>query len=255
MATAEERDIARRAWDRTASAIAGATDVFKPLRERFVKAITEDQPLEDLENDLIDQLAVREWTWEWFEEWRKLFAEWGTFPASWPALAPEPDPSQPYTDDELAEYRRAAVASLIIPTAAMVFFRDRRMTKAFGFEKWTLATSEDPVEQRVAKDKQPAIMAGEFGSLPPFFPGDRTSMRAVKLPGAPGPADDARPAEGAEAAGGDDDSVAAAAAAAMMAGEIIGQVMAESKPDDGDAGAGESDGDAPGDGPDGGNGQ
>jgi hypothetical protein len=235
MATAEERDLARRAWDRTASGIAGATDALKPLRERFVKAITEGTPLEEVENEVVDQLAEREWTWEWFEEWRKLFAETGEFPKSWPALAPEPDPDQPYTEAELAEYRRAAVASLVVPTAAMVFFRDRRMAKAFGYEKWTLAHGDDPVEERIARDKAPAIMGGDYGSLPPFFPGDRTSMRAVMLPG-PRPGDDARPP--AEA-GTESEQAAAAAAAAVMAAEIIESAIGETR-------GGDEAGDAPG---------
>jgi hypothetical protein len=239
MATAEERDLARRAWDRTASGIAGLGEVFKPLRERFVKAITEGTPLDELENDVIDQLAEREWTWDWFEEWRTLFAETGEFPRSWPALAPEPDPDQPYTEAELAEYRRAAVASLITPTAAMVFFRDRRMSKAFGYEKWTLAHGDDPVEERIAKDKAVAIMGGDFSSLPPFFPGDRTSMRAVMLPG-PGPQNDARPPADGEAPGDESGTGAAAAAAAVMAAEIIEQAIAENR----------AEGDADGDGPD-----
>ncbi len=190
MANTHDQELAGQAWDRATSGITGATAELTKFRERFVAAITGQGAMDELDRDLEDQLSELDWQWPWFEEWYKKFTEWGVYPHLWPPMAPELDESEPYSDEELAAYRKAAIAPLIAHTAAMIFFRDRHIEKSHSFTKWRLAHKNDPAEMRVAIPKEIDIVSGNMSSLPPFFPGDRTSLQ----PQNPlGPEDDKRP--------------------------------------------------------------
>ncbi len=75
-------------------------------------------------------------------------------------------------------------------TAAMMFYRDRHLSRSHLNQQWRLALQTDPTEMRVGMEREPAIMAGDMSKLPPFFPGDRTRLQPVN-PLAP--EDDKRP--------------------------------------------------------------
>jgi hypothetical protein len=62
----------------------------------------------------------------------------------------------------------------------MMFYRDRHLIKSHAFTKWRLTHRNDPAEMRVATEKEIAIMSGDMSSLPPFFPGDRTSLEPIR---------------------------------------------------------------------------
>lgn len=176
MGTSQDIEAARAAWDRTTAGITGAAEEIAAFREAFAEALAAGESLHALEEELQDALAERDWTWPWFEEWSATFAEWGVHPGNWPPLAPTPTPDPPPTAEDLAEYRRAAIAPLIAHTAAMIYFRDRHLSRARPGIRWKLAPRSDEAEQRVAAQKGPAIEAGDLSSLPPFFPGDRTTL-------------------------------------------------------------------------------
>lgn len=180
MSTAQERDLARRSWDQATKGITGIDAALSDFRERFTTAITTGGSLDELDRELEEQLSEADWEWPWFEEWYKTFSEWGAYPYLWPPMAPEPDEAEPYSPEELAAYRKAAIAPLIAHTAAMIFYRDRHLEKSHSFTKWRLAHRNDAAEMRVATEKEIAIMSGDMSSLPPFFPGDRTSLESIK---------------------------------------------------------------------------
>jgi hypothetical protein len=199
MADAKERDLARRSWDQATKGITGISSELAEFREKFVAAITEGGPMDELDRDLEDKLSELDWTWPWFEEWHTRFSEWKMNPHLWPPMQPEPDENEPYTPDELAAYRKAAIAPLIAHTAAMIFYRDRHLERSHGFEKYRLMHRNDGAEMRVATEKEIAIMSGDMSSLPPFFPGDRTSLEPIKPLE---PKGDARPDKEGDAAAG-----------------------------------------------------
>jgi hypothetical protein len=176
MASAQDRDMARKAWDQVTGGIQGAKAELADLREPFVQAVDKGEPLTEVEDQLQDRLAEVEWTWPWFEESYAKFDNWRMFPVLWPQLVPEPDEENPYSPDELAAYRRAGIAPLIAHTAAMIFFRERHLSKAHQHMKYKLAHKGDPAEMRSASEHEAKIVAGDYSVMPPFFPGDRTAL-------------------------------------------------------------------------------
>jgi hypothetical protein len=176
MPTAEDIEAAGAAWDRATAGITGAADELAVFRDEFAQAIAAGGSLHDLEDALQDALAEREWTWPWFEEWYGRFTEWGVYPFNWPPLAPTPTSDPPPSAEDLVVYRRAAIAPLLAHTAAMIYFRDRHLSRVRPGIKWRLALRNDEAEKRVAAEKSPAIEAGDLSELPPFFPGDRTTL-------------------------------------------------------------------------------
>ena len=179
MADDIDKLIAELAWERATSGIKGAESERAPFKTRFAEAVASGASLEAIDEELADTLALRDWEWPWFEEWYQTFSGWGTFPPTWPPLAPPADEIGQYTPEDLAEYRKAAIAPLIVHTAAMMFFRDRHMSRAHLNQQWRLSLQTDPAEMRVGMDREPAIMAGDMSKLPPFFPGDQTRLKPV----------------------------------------------------------------------------
>lgn len=176
MASAQDRDGARRAWDQVTAGVTGAKAELADLREPFVQAIDKGEALTEVETQLEDKLAEADWTWPWYEDWYAKFTGWGVYPPLWPPLVPEPDPANPYSPEELAAYRKAGIAPLIAHTAAMIFFRERHLGKAHQHMRYKLAHKGDPAEMKAAAEREGQIVAGDYSVLPPFFPGDRTAL-------------------------------------------------------------------------------
>ena len=169
--------LAASAWDQATRGITGADQVIAALKPRFVEAIVEGRAMPDVEDDISDQLAVADWTWPWFEESYKMFGEWRMWPNTWPQLRPADDGTD-YSDDDLAEYRKAAIAPLIISSAAMIFFRDRHVSKAHPHQKWRLVHSGDAASMRASEPHTQKIKDGDLSTMPPFYPGDKTRIGA-----------------------------------------------------------------------------
>lgn len=168
---------AEHAWTQARAGITGAEGEISAFKDRFASTIAAGKPLQEIEDDLQDQLAVVDWQWPWFEEWHGKFTEWGTFPLTWPPLAPPAEERDQYSADDLAEYRRAGMALLLAQTAAMIFYRDRHLSKSHMHQAWQLGHVGDPVEGRVAEAYDDAVRAGDLSKVPPYFPGDRTSLK------------------------------------------------------------------------------
>jgi hypothetical protein len=171
------RELASEAWDQATKGISGVEAELAGFKDRFVQDIVIGMPMADLEDKLMDLLAVADWTWPWFEESYKQFGEWRMWPNVWPQLRPDDDGTT-YTPDDLAEYRKAAISPLIIQTAAMIFFRNRHMGKSSEFTQWKLFHTGDAASMRASEAYKDKIKAGDMSKLPPFFPGDKTRVQA-----------------------------------------------------------------------------
>jgi hypothetical protein len=190
---AANKAMAEHAWDVATKGITGADDVLAAIKPRFVANIVAGLAMPDVEDDLADQLAVRDWTWPWFEDSYAMFDEWRMWPNVWPQLRPSDD-GQDYSDADLAEYRKAAIAPLIISSAAMIFFRDRHISKSHMHQTWRIVHTGDAASMKSSERYSQKIKDGDLSVLPPFFPGDKTRIGAdnpLK------PEDDKRPDAGA----------------------------------------------------------
>lgn len=188
---AANKAMAENAWDVATKGITGADAVLAEIKPRFVVNIVAGMAMPDVEDDLADKLSVIDWTWPWFEESYKKFNEWRMWPNVWPQLRPSDD-GQSYSPEDLAEYRKASIAPLIISSAAMIFFRDRHLSKAHMHQKWRLVHSGDAASMKFSEPWSQKIKDGDLSEMPPYYPGDKTRIGAdspLK------PDDDKRPPE------------------------------------------------------------
>ena len=180
----ELRPFATAAWRLVSSGIVGAQDRLQAAEPRFIACMIDGMPRRQLDRHLEQSLADAEWTWPWFEQWAVYFDRQGAWPFLWPCLEPDIDPDDDdppvYLPAELVAYRRAAIAPLIASVAAKMAYRDRNesrpIPKWFG---WRLSMLDDKVENQIAERYRPAVEAGDLTHLPPYFPGDRTTLQRV----------------------------------------------------------------------------
>lgn len=119
-----------------------------------------------------------EWHWPEFERWHAFFVEEGIWPVMWEAFEPPHD----LEEDEEFEAGPVARVRLLTHTLSSTTYRlrDTVNTLPTGWS-WDLAVvgDGDDVEPRIAALHQARVRRGDLSALPPYFPGDRTSLRRV----------------------------------------------------------------------------
>lgn len=174
---------AAAAWDVVTSGIQGVAAELAAFKPAFVALFVAGSDSRRFDRDLTSTLRERQWTWPWFDEWDQRFADWGAWPTLWPELAPDDVDDEEYSEEEIVRFRREAMAGLISHTALMVAYRDWHLSKAQPYHRWRLV-SVDEVEKRVAEAMSAPEVTGP-AQLPPFFPGDRTTLQNVGPFGGP----------------------------------------------------------------------
>lgn len=111
--------------------------------------------------------------WPWLEEWGAGFAAEGAYPYMWRRT----ELNRNFT----ALTPRIAVLAHTI-TNRIYVERDIRMGPG-RFWRWALsaATGDCTVEASVADRYRAAVDSEDFNMMPPFFPGDRTGLRRVRI--------------------------------------------------------------------------
>jgi hypothetical protein len=137
--------------------------------------------LRKFDKELVTSLATIDWRWPWLEEWEEKFESAGHWPFMWPDFVPGDSEDEDYTAAELAIYRRQAIAPLITHTASALSYhlRDADMIFRVG-QRGRLVLLDDPAERWAAAQYPAEFTFSETMVIPPFFPGDRTSVQLVR---------------------------------------------------------------------------
>ncbi|MGV1823752.1 hypothetical protein [Agrobacterium vitis] len=177
----DEKTLAGNAWDQITSGIEGATQELADMRAGFVNTVTEGAVFRKFEKVLVSRLGTVEWKWPWFETSLEMFREWDVWPQMWPDLTPDEEvvELEEYSADELAIFRREQISPLISHAASKIYYRSLSMRLMPTGITWRLAYTSDTAEKLAAEPYEAAILAGDISILPPFFPGDRTSLQFV----------------------------------------------------------------------------
>lgn len=163
------------------SQITGARDVLAQFQPKFVEGMLQGDTLRMFDKDLVAALATVDWRWPWLEEWEEKFDSAGLWPFMWPNFVPEDAEDDDYTAGELAIYRRQAMAPLITLTASALSYHFRNADMIFRVgQRGRLVFMDDPAERWAAAQYPAEFTFTETMAVPPFFPGDRTSMQAVR---------------------------------------------------------------------------
>ncbi len=184
MTNFSDRELASQAWDQVTQEINGAEDELKTLREPFIEVMITGNVMRKLEKQAAETLGNVPWIWPWFEKWEAKFTQWDAFPYSWPDLLPDEDEIEEWSPEEMAVLRRQEMAPLILHTAEKIFYASKHMLpyKTGDMrmpESWRLVQMDDPTENRIAATYEANIAAGDLSVVPPFFPGDRTTLQPV----------------------------------------------------------------------------
>lgn len=176
-------ELVSRAWDWVTSGIIGANDILLQAKPRFVAIMADGDVFRAFNRDLAAQLAGVEWEWPWLEEWRAKFRLAGLVPYLW--RREEDGVFWPGTWSDLTfPPQGLSTVSLIAHTASASTYSLRRVIEGLevrgGREKrLRLATPIDDAEAWASGTFAPQRWVDPNGDLPPFFPGDRSSVQWV----------------------------------------------------------------------------
>lgn len=169
-------DICAVAWRSVVSQIEGDVAFFDRFGVEFVRLMIAGDAFRKFNSRLGEVMSNRQWTWPLLERWEALFATEGVSPYMWDFEPPTHD-----RGGEKSAARSHGVAKVITHTAAMRAYADRHARKSTSFfAARALFKTDCPAENLVASRFEAAIAAGDLSVVPPFFPGDRTTLRYVR---------------------------------------------------------------------------
>lgn len=164
-------DIAAAGWDQIAATVSGAQDQLSSLRQAFVDAVVSGDDFRTLTRKAKAVLSPAEWHWPWFNEWEARFAAAGLSPFLWPGNADEDE----VDEEQVLRWRREDLAALIIQTAASRAYTLAHLANYRPGYVVALSSLDD-ADRLGAADHIARVAAGDFTQIPPFFPGDRSTI-------------------------------------------------------------------------------
>ena len=155
--------LCREAWEK----VAGPARLPTALREAWIAANGTGDPRQEVKA-LAEGLRGVAWSWPWFATWQRDFDARGALPYIWES------------NDYRLRPERARVAILAHTLNTVLGALDRASglpelaERRGGYRLVVIAGC--PVEADVASRYAQRIEAGDLSTVPPFFPGDRTSL-------------------------------------------------------------------------------
>lgn len=165
-------EILRQALCQVFSQIEIDTEVKDRFTEIYIHAHQSGSPRAE-QQAAYDTIMQSDWRWQEFEEWRIKFNDLGQWPYLWvkERLHEMPD-SNFYTD----EYWQKRIARILVHTITMRAYslRDEQQKIECGSTQRFADSADDtcPIETEICRKFNIGLLTG----LPPFFPGDRTSL-------------------------------------------------------------------------------
>lgn len=170
----------RRGWQEVTAGIAGASAELAALEAQFASTMQDGQALRTFDRALGAALDGKLWDWPLLDGWQGRFEAEGLWPYIWPDFQPDEEEIAEYDARELAAFRRHAATPLISHTAMMTGYRHRNqaMLTEAGVSL-RLVSMGDSAEDWVSGPYITALANGDHRHLPPYFPGDRTSVQRL----------------------------------------------------------------------------
>lgn len=120
-----------------------------------------------------DTISKTRWKWPEFEKWRAVFIENEQWPYTWKRQRLH---EMPDGNEQQEEYWQQRIARILVHTITMRAYslRDEQERIENRMQQRFAEKTDDVCEVEAEICRQ--YDAGELKGLPPFFPGDRTSL-------------------------------------------------------------------------------
>jgi hypothetical protein len=135
---------------------------------------------EDERAAVVTCLAGRAWDWPWFSDMSIAFQQIGFWPAMWEdaGLAPPP----PWT--RIEEDVKGSLLALTLVASVLVVRDIGDLIPTIKTTGWRITlvpgNPNCPAEKHFTKLNKRKVERGNISAVPPFFPGDTTSVRLLK---------------------------------------------------------------------------
>jgi hypothetical protein len=146
--------------------------VIEQFSLRYIQAHKSGSPRAE-QQAAYDTILKTQWTWHEFDKWHSLFSQQKKWPYLWRQQRLNELP-----DDESykSEYWQQRILRILVHTISMRAYaiRDEQLKIGNGMKERFADDVGDECEVEAMICKQ--FNAGDLKGLPPFFPGDRTSL-------------------------------------------------------------------------------
>ncbi len=185
MMTEQERR--RASWHDGFNRAIGRTTIAEAIARDLASNLFDEGFSKRAQQILRSTLLFRhEWGWPELDEWAGRFSASRRWPEIWKNYA---DAYRAADDNEKRSERIALLHHYLLFAASNAqLLADFLAGQQSGWSqrRLELRCTEDrsgAIEKSIAKTFQKLIAAGDYSQLPPFFPGDRTSLVSIRIGG------------------------------------------------------------------------
>ena len=183
MATEAERR--RLAWHEGYQRAVGRTTITDAVARDLAADLIEEGYSKRAQQILRSTLLFRnEWAWPELDEWAGRFSKSRRWPEIWKGYAGA------YRAADEAEKRSERIAllhhHLLFAAGNAERLSDFLELQGSGWMRYRLELGwtkdrSGAIEKSIGQPFQRPIMEGDYSALPPFFPGDRTLLRCIRI--------------------------------------------------------------------------
>lgn len=174
----------RSAWSEAFAHVIGQTTLPPEIAEELTRGFWPgDSPRREMQ--ILRQILLRrEWRWPLFDEWAARFAADGAWPGMWTSYgeyhAEDNDDGMLDERIEILHHTLNFTANTFAKFAQYLDWYGADPTPRYVLDISSIGDGPGRIEGKIAKPFRAAINAGDHSRLPPFFPGDRTSLGTKK---------------------------------------------------------------------------
>lgn len=176
----------RQAWFDGFRRIIAKTTLPPALADEFAADLIDDPTAARAAQILRSTLLFRhQWDWPELDEWAARFSKSRRWPKIWGGYADAYRSAAP--DEKTIQRITLLHHSLIMAGTSAQRLSDFISLQSTSMFRYSLTLhfigdNTGALEKRIGQPFQKAILAGDYSNLPPFFPGDRTSLSSIRQP-------------------------------------------------------------------------
>lgn len=157
-------------------------DAKEEVRKIFQAAERRGAPHRETSEQLGWIVGEHIWTWPWWDEWAATFNRNGQLPRYWE----QEGIKLPARWAEVPHGPRCRILTSTLAIALSAVWNLEQMQESMVFDMYriSLQGNDDlcPVTIETVARFRPLIEAGDYSNLPPYFPGDGSSLRFERKP-------------------------------------------------------------------------